>query len=165
MKQSNHNKAIQAFRRLTAGVSVISAGNKSNRYAMTASSVTSVSMQPPSLLVCINQDADIVDDTVPNPGNEDSSDKQLTIDIPPYGSILGMKFDNKNIAVESILAWSTIVFCPLVKLRRSPGFSETNGEKRGRMCFECPHGKTRPGKSTVLWPIQNVKFNQCSAFA
>ncbi len=54
-----NNKSIQAFRRLTAGVSVISAGNKSERYAMTASSVTSVSMEPASLLVCINKEAEI----------------------------------------------------------------------------------------------------------
>lgn len=53
-------KSIQAFRRLASGVSIISAGNNTEKYAMTASSVTSVSMEPPSLLVCIHQEAEIV---------------------------------------------------------------------------------------------------------
>lgn len=48
------------MRRLAAGVSVISAvDDKGTRFAMTASSVTSVSDEPPSLLVCINQNARI----------------------------------------------------------------------------------------------------------
>lgn len=48
------------MRRLAAGVSVISAVDQQGaRYAMTASSVTSVSDDPPSLLVCINQNARI----------------------------------------------------------------------------------------------------------
>ena len=55
-----NEKSLQAFRRLAAGVSVISAGNQQERYAMTASSVSSVSMEPPSLLVCIHNDADII---------------------------------------------------------------------------------------------------------
>ncbi len=52
-------KAIQAFRRLTAGVSIVSTGNATERFAMTASSVTSLSMDPPSILVCINDNAEI----------------------------------------------------------------------------------------------------------
>lgn len=48
------------MRRLAAGVSVISAvDDQGKRYAMTASSVTSVSDDPPSLLVCINKSARI----------------------------------------------------------------------------------------------------------
>lgn len=48
------------MRRLAAGVSVISAVDHNGvRYAMTASSVTSVSDSPPSLLVCVNQAARI----------------------------------------------------------------------------------------------------------
>lgn len=48
------------MRRLAAGVSIISAvDHQGTRYAMTASSVTSVSDNPPSLLICINQNARI----------------------------------------------------------------------------------------------------------
>lgn len=46
----------QGMRKLAAGVSVLSTRvNPQERFAMTVSSVTSVSDNPPSLLVCINQ--------------------------------------------------------------------------------------------------------------
>jgi len=45
------------MRRLAAGVCVISTQVDGQRYAMTASSVTSVSDEPASLLVCVNKDA------------------------------------------------------------------------------------------------------------
>ncbi|MFT6221838.1 MAG: flavin reductase (DIM6/NTAB) family NADH-FMN oxidoreductase RutF [Candidatus Endobugula sp.] len=45
------------MRRLAAGVCVISTQVGGQRYAMTASSVTSVSDEPASLLVCVNQEA------------------------------------------------------------------------------------------------------------
>ncbi len=46
----------QGMRRLAAGVSVITlTGRDAQLYAMTVTSVTSVSDSPPSLLVCINQ--------------------------------------------------------------------------------------------------------------
>lgn len=46
------------MRRLASGVSIITAQTADGeRYAMTASSVTSVSATPASLLVCVNQDA------------------------------------------------------------------------------------------------------------
>jgi flavin reductase len=44
-----------AMRRLTSAVSVITTELDGCRYGMTATSVTSVSMTPPSLLVCINR--------------------------------------------------------------------------------------------------------------
>lgn len=48
------------MRRLASGVSIVSVGEKPNeRQAMTASSVTSVSTDPASLLVCINQRANV----------------------------------------------------------------------------------------------------------
>lgn len=48
------------MRRLASGVSVLSAaGPDGKRYAMTVSSVTSVSDNPPSLLVCVNQNTRI----------------------------------------------------------------------------------------------------------
>ena len=58
------------------------------------------------------------------------------IDIPVDGLIVGLEFDNEDIAVNSIMAWSRKVFCPLVKSRRSPGLTEINGGKRGRIYFE-----------------------------
>ena len=46
---------LQSMRRLASSVSIISSGNGSERHAMAATSVTSLSMDPPSLLVCVNQ--------------------------------------------------------------------------------------------------------------
>jgi len=45
------------MRRLAAGVCVVSMQVNGQRYAMTASSVTSVSDEPASLLVCVNKNA------------------------------------------------------------------------------------------------------------
>ena len=51
-----------AMRYLAASVSVISAKNSSNKpFAMTVSSVTSLSIDPPSILVCVNKEASIHD--------------------------------------------------------------------------------------------------------
>jgi len=47
----------EGMRRLASGVSVVSAAHEGIRYAMTASSVTSVSDSPASLLVCVNKQA------------------------------------------------------------------------------------------------------------
>lgn len=48
----------RGMRRLAAGVSIISTQNtQGEAFAMTATSVTSVSTAPPSLLVCINTEA------------------------------------------------------------------------------------------------------------
>ena len=44
-----------AMRRLAATVTIVTAAQHGRRYGMTATSVTSVSMDPPSLLVCLNQ--------------------------------------------------------------------------------------------------------------
>lgn len=50
-------KYLQAMRGITSTVSIISATNGSNKQAMTATSVTSLSLNPPSMLVCINREA------------------------------------------------------------------------------------------------------------
>ncbi len=47
----------EGMRRLASGVSVVSAAHEGVRFAMTASSVTSVSDSPASLLVCVNKQA------------------------------------------------------------------------------------------------------------
>jgi flavin reductase (DIM6/NTAB) family NADH-FMN oxidoreductase RutF len=49
----------QAMRRLAASVVVVTASEGMNRYAMAATASTSVSMDPPSMLVCINRSASI----------------------------------------------------------------------------------------------------------
>lgn len=47
----------EAMRRLAATVTVISTGGEGRCYGMTATAVTSISMDPPSLLVCVNRSA------------------------------------------------------------------------------------------------------------
>ncbi|PHZ84345.1 flavin reductase family protein [Paremcibacter congregatus] len=46
----------QAMRRLAASVTVITSRDQTRRYAMTATAVTSLSMDPPALLVCVNNE-------------------------------------------------------------------------------------------------------------
>ena len=48
-----------AMRALTSAVSIISTNCNGRRFGMTATAVTSLSMAPPSLLVCINQAASL----------------------------------------------------------------------------------------------------------
>lgn len=50
------------MRTLTYPVCIASAACNTNRYAITVSSVTSVSLDPPSLLVCINKSSSITED-------------------------------------------------------------------------------------------------------
>jgi len=49
----------QAMRRLAASVVVATARDGDTRYAMAASACTSLSMDPPSLLICVNKTASI----------------------------------------------------------------------------------------------------------
>ena len=46
-----------AMRRLTGGISVITAGEGHNISGMTVTSVTSLSVDPPTLIVCVNREA------------------------------------------------------------------------------------------------------------
>lgn len=60
MNQDLARAMKDGMRRLPSGVSVVSAQTSDGkRYAMTASSVTSVSDQPASLLVCVNRETRI----------------------------------------------------------------------------------------------------------
>ena len=45
----------RALRRFPAAVSVITSADQDRRHGMTATAVTSLSLDPPSLIVCINQ--------------------------------------------------------------------------------------------------------------
>ena len=49
----------QAMRRLAGSVVVVSARDDGARFAMAASAVTSLSMEPPSILLCVNKNASI----------------------------------------------------------------------------------------------------------
>jgi flavin reductase len=51
----------KAMRRLTSAVSVISSAHDGVRHGITVTSVTSVSMAPPSLLFCVNQSSRLHD--------------------------------------------------------------------------------------------------------
>ncbi|PWR19181.1 flavin reductase family protein [Zavarzinia compransoris] len=48
-----------AMRRLAATVTVISTGDGSERHGMTATAVTSVTTDPPALLICVNKTASL----------------------------------------------------------------------------------------------------------
>jgi flavin reductase (DIM6/NTAB) family NADH-FMN oxidoreductase RutF len=58
---SNQGRLLkQAMRRMAASVSIVSTTDRDGRgYAMTATAITSVSLDPPSLLVCVNERAGI----------------------------------------------------------------------------------------------------------
>jgi flavin reductase (DIM6/NTAB) family NADH-FMN oxidoreductase RutF len=49
----------KAMRRLTSAVTVITTAHDERRYGMTATAVTSVSADPPSLLICVNRSASL----------------------------------------------------------------------------------------------------------
>ena len=50
---------INAMRSVTSTVSIVSAKQDGERHAMTATSVTSLSLDPPAMLVCVNKKASI----------------------------------------------------------------------------------------------------------
>ena len=50
---------LKSMRGITSTVNVISASADGQRHAMTATSVTSLSLDPPSMLVCVNKDASL----------------------------------------------------------------------------------------------------------
>lgn len=57
MDQSDVDAALlkQAMRRLVGGVVVVTAGSGEERVGLTATSVTSLSVEPPTMLVCVNR--------------------------------------------------------------------------------------------------------------
>lgn len=50
---------LQAMRRLAKSVTIITTSNGSERFAMSATAVDSLSTEPPSLLICVNQTASL----------------------------------------------------------------------------------------------------------
>lgn len=55
-----------AMRNLAGGVSIVATGSGEDRRGMTVSAVTSVSAEPPCLLVCVNRTAEAHDHIVAN---------------------------------------------------------------------------------------------------
>ena len=51
-----HNQMKQAMGRLGASVTVVTSHDGARKYAMTATAVTSLTLDPPALLVCVNKD-------------------------------------------------------------------------------------------------------------
>ena len=49
------NDFTHAMRRAVSGVSIVTTDGESGRYGLTVSSMTSVSAEPPTLLVCVNR--------------------------------------------------------------------------------------------------------------
>ncbi len=49
----------QAMGRLGASVTVVTSHNGARKFAMTATAVTSLSLEPPALLVCVNQETSL----------------------------------------------------------------------------------------------------------
>ena len=56
-----NKKFLRAMRGITSTVTVISAKDGENKQAMTATSVASLSLDPPTMLICINHEASIHD--------------------------------------------------------------------------------------------------------
>jgi flavin reductase (DIM6/NTAB) family NADH-FMN oxidoreductase RutF len=50
---------LQAMRRLAKSVTIITTSNGQERFAMSATAVDSLSTEPPSLLICVNQSASL----------------------------------------------------------------------------------------------------------
>ena len=61
MEETVAHQFRRSMRALTSAVSVISTAHQGRMFGMTATAVTSVSMEPPSLLVCINKSATVHD--------------------------------------------------------------------------------------------------------
>jgi flavin reductase (DIM6/NTAB) family NADH-FMN oxidoreductase RutF len=55
--QQLRTDAKQALRRLASSVSVITCRHSGRNFAMTATAVSALSMEPPSMLVCVNRSA------------------------------------------------------------------------------------------------------------
>jgi flavin reductase (DIM6/NTAB) family NADH-FMN oxidoreductase RutF len=57
--QASQDSFRQAMRYLASGVSILAAGRDDDRAAITATSVTSLSVEPPTLLVCISRNSSL----------------------------------------------------------------------------------------------------------
>ena len=59
MEQNINTDFLEAMRKMTSTVSVVASKKDDTRYAMTATSVVSLTLEPPSMLICINKNASI----------------------------------------------------------------------------------------------------------
>ena len=73
----------------------------------------------------------------------------------------GLLFADEESALKSILKWGELTLCPIMKARRDKTLAESGGKSRGRRCLDCPHGRSRKGKTKGERPNQSVKFTKC----
>ena len=59
MEQNINTDFLEAMRKMTSTVTVIASREGDTQYAMTAASVVSLTLEPPSMLICINKNASI----------------------------------------------------------------------------------------------------------
>ena len=59
MEQNINTDFLEAMRKMTSTVTVIASREGDTQYAMTATSVVSLTLEPPSMLICINKNASI----------------------------------------------------------------------------------------------------------
>ena len=59
MEQNINTDFLEAMRKMTSTVTVIASREGDTQYAMTATSVVSLTLEPPSMLICINKKASI----------------------------------------------------------------------------------------------------------
>ena len=59
MEQNINTDFLEAMRKTTSTVTVIASREGDTQYAMTATSVVSLTLEPPSMLICINKNASI----------------------------------------------------------------------------------------------------------
>ena len=108
-----------AMRSLAASVSVISARDAfGETYAMTASSVTSLSIDPPAILVCVNKDASIHDTLVKDVSlciNILQKNQQEISNLCSSTSVL-----TKSDAIKSYCVFFVSIFLKLLLLNTMP---------------------------------------------
>ena len=59
MEQNINTDFLEAMMKMTSSVTVIASKEGDSQYAMTATSVVSLTLEPPSMLICINKKASI----------------------------------------------------------------------------------------------------------
>lgn len=125
-KEELSTRLKTGMRRLASGVSIITAKGKNNkRIAMTVSSVTSVSDNPASLLVCVNKSANMASalalgDTfvvnVLNQSHQDISNACATPEVGDSRFTLGHWVDDESTGVCFLDDAPAVFFCSVNKI-------------------------------------------------
>ena len=125
-KEELSTRLKMGMRRLASGVSIVTAKGKDNkRIAMTVSSVTSVSDNPASLLVCVNKSANMASvltlgDTfvvnVLNQSHQDISNACATPEIGESRFTLGHWVQDESTGVCFLDDAPAVFFCSVNKI-------------------------------------------------